>query len=69
MQANGHDDPVQAMAELPLAELIPDLRGRRAVVTGAARGIGEADLLRRVLDLAGVPGDGLPANLAAADPR
>ena len=42
MQANGHDDPAQAMAGLPLAELIPDLRGRRAVVTGAARGIGEA---------------------------
>jgi NAD(P)-dependent dehydrogenase (short-subunit alcohol dehydrogenase family) len=42
VQANGHDDPVQAMAGLPLAELIPDLRGRRAVVTGAARGIGEA---------------------------
>ena len=30
MQANGHDDPVQAMAGLPLAELIPDLRGRVA---------------------------------------
>jgi 5,10-methylene-tetrahydrofolate dehydrogenase/methenyl tetrahydrofolate cyclohydrolase len=42
VQANGHDDPAQAMAGLPLAELIPDLRGRRAVVTGAARGIGEA---------------------------
>jgi glucose 1-dehydrogenase len=42
VQANGHDDPVQAMAGLPVVELLPDLRGRRAVVTGAARGIGEA---------------------------
>ena len=42
MQANGHDDPVRATAGLPLVELLPDLRGRRAVVTGAARGIGEA---------------------------
>jgi NAD(P)-dependent dehydrogenase (short-subunit alcohol dehydrogenase family) len=42
VQANGHDDPAQAMAGLPVVELIPDLRGRRAVVTGAARGIGEA---------------------------
>ena len=42
MQANGHDDPVQATAGLPMVELLPDLRGRRAVVTGAARGIGEA---------------------------
>jgi NAD(P)-dependent dehydrogenase (short-subunit alcohol dehydrogenase family) len=30
------------MAGLPVPELLPDLRGRRAVVTGAARGIGEA---------------------------
>jgi NAD(P)-dependent dehydrogenase (short-subunit alcohol dehydrogenase family) len=42
VQANGHDDPAQEMAGLPVVELIPDLRGRRAVVTGAARGIGEA---------------------------
>jgi glucose 1-dehydrogenase len=42
VQTNGHDDPVQAMAGLPMVELLPDLRGRRAVVTGAARGIGEA---------------------------
>jgi NAD(P)-dependent dehydrogenase (short-subunit alcohol dehydrogenase family) len=42
VQANGHDDPVQATAGLPVVELLPDLRGRRAVVTGAARGIGEA---------------------------
>ncbi|HEY7605482.1 MAG TPA: SDR family NAD(P)-dependent oxidoreductase [Actinomycetes bacterium] len=42
MQANGPDDPAQAMAGLPLVELLPDLKGRRAVVTGAARGIGEA---------------------------
>jgi len=42
VQANGHDDPGQAMAGPPVSELIPDLRGRRAVVTGAARGIGEA---------------------------
>jgi hypothetical protein len=41
----------------------------RVTQAGRARGVGEADLLRRVLDLAGVPGDGLPANLAAADPR
>jgi NAD(P)-dependent dehydrogenase (short-subunit alcohol dehydrogenase family) len=42
VQANGHDDPAQVMAGLPVVELLPDLRGRRAVVTGAARGIGEA---------------------------
>ena len=46
MQANGDDDPAQdparEVAGLPVVELIPDLRGRRAVVTGAARGIGEA---------------------------
>jgi hypothetical protein len=41
----------------------------RVTQAGRARGAGEADLLRRVLDLAGVPGDGLPSNLAAADPR
>jgi NAD(P)-dependent dehydrogenase (short-subunit alcohol dehydrogenase family) len=42
VQANGDDDPAQVMAGLPVLELIPDLRGRRALVTGAARGIGEA---------------------------
>jgi NAD(P)-dependent dehydrogenase (short-subunit alcohol dehydrogenase family) len=42
VQANGHDDPVQATAGLPVVELLRDLRDRRAVVTGAARGIGEA---------------------------
>jgi NAD(P)-dependent dehydrogenase (short-subunit alcohol dehydrogenase family) len=42
VQANGHDDPVRATAGLPVVELLPDLRDRRAVVTGAARGIGEA---------------------------
>jgi NAD(P)-dependent dehydrogenase (short-subunit alcohol dehydrogenase family) len=42
VQANGHDDSAQAMAGLPVVELLPDLRERRAVVTGAARGIGEA---------------------------
>jgi hypothetical protein len=43
----------------------------RCRVTGAgrARGVGEADLLRRVLDLAGVAGDGPRPGLAAADPR
>jgi NAD(P)-dependent dehydrogenase (short-subunit alcohol dehydrogenase family) len=41
---NGHRDPGRAPADvgpIPLA-LPEDLRGRRAVVTGAARGIGEA---------------------------
>jgi glucose 1-dehydrogenase len=42
VQANGDVDPAQVTAGLPVLELIPDLRGRRAVVTGAARGIGEA---------------------------
>ena len=42
MQANGHDDPAQANAGPPVLDLLDDLRGRRAVVTGAARGIGEA---------------------------
>ena len=42
MQGNGHDDPVQAAAGPPALEFLEDLRGRRAVVTGAARGIGEA---------------------------
>ena len=42
MQANGHDDPGQAQQLPAMWELLDDLRGRRAVVTGAARGIGEA---------------------------
>jgi NAD(P)-dependent dehydrogenase (short-subunit alcohol dehydrogenase family) len=42
VQGNGHDDPVQAAAGPPALEFLEDLRGRRAVVTGAARGIGEA---------------------------
>jgi NAD(P)-dependent dehydrogenase (short-subunit alcohol dehydrogenase family) len=39
--ANGRDDPDEANEEPPCG-LVEDLRGRRAVVTGAARGIGEA---------------------------
>ena len=42
MQANGHVDPVPANAGPPVLELLDDLRDRPAVVTGAARGIGEA---------------------------
>jgi len=42
VQMNGHVDPVPADAGPPVLELLEDLRGRRAVVTGAARGIGEA---------------------------
>jgi NAD(P)-dependent dehydrogenase (short-subunit alcohol dehydrogenase family) len=42
VQPNGNDDPDQTQAGLPALELLDDLRGRRAVVTGAARGIGEA---------------------------
>jgi hypothetical protein len=43
----------------------------RCLVTraGWARGIEPADLLGRVLALAGVPGDAAPADLAGADPR
>ena len=41
----------------------------RVTRAGRARGVGEADLLRRVLDLAGLPGGGPRPNLAAADPR
>ncbi len=43
----------------------------RCRVTGAgrARGIGPADLLRRVLALAGLPAEEAPADLAGADPR
>jgi hypothetical protein len=42
----------------------------RCRVTGAgrARGVEPADLLRRVLELAGPGGDPTRANLAAADP-
>ena len=42
MQTNGHVDPVQANAGPPVLALLDDLRDRPAVVTGAARGIGEA---------------------------
>jgi NAD(P)-dependent dehydrogenase (short-subunit alcohol dehydrogenase family) len=42
VQANGHDDPGQAQQQSPVCEFLEDLGGRRAVVTGAARGIGEA---------------------------
>jgi NAD(P)-dependent dehydrogenase (short-subunit alcohol dehydrogenase family) len=41
VQANGREDPGQA-GEGPPCGLPDDLRRRRAVVTGAARGIGEA---------------------------
>ena len=41
----------------------------RVTRAGQARGVGEADLLRRVLDLAGVSGDGPRPDLAAVDPR
>ena len=41
----------------------------RVTPAGRAQGVGEADLLRRVLDLAGVSGAGPRSNLAAADPR
>jgi NAD(P)-dependent dehydrogenase (short-subunit alcohol dehydrogenase family) len=37
----GHDDSSQLDASTPSLGLLDDLRGRRAVVTGAARGIGE----------------------------
>jgi NAD(P)-dependent dehydrogenase (short-subunit alcohol dehydrogenase family) len=42
VQANGHNDSGQANQVPPVCELLEDLEGRRAVVTGAARGIGEA---------------------------
>jgi glucose 1-dehydrogenase len=42
VQPDGHHNPVQATTGPPGLELLEDLRGRRAVVTGAARGIGEA---------------------------
>jgi NAD(P)-dependent dehydrogenase (short-subunit alcohol dehydrogenase family) len=42
--ANGHGDPASASdgATAAMLDFLADLRGRRAVVTGAARGIGEA---------------------------
>jgi glucose 1-dehydrogenase len=42
VQTNGQVDLVPADAGAPVLELLEDLRGRPAVVTGAARGIGEA---------------------------
>ncbi len=44
VESNGHRKPGRAPAEAgPISLTLPeDLRGRRAVVTGAARGIGEA---------------------------
>ena len=43
----------------------------RCLVTraGRARGVESGDLLRRVLDLAGLSGDAVRADLAGADPR
>jgi hypothetical protein len=41
----------------------------RVTRAGRARGVEPADLLKRVLDLAGMAGDGLRADLAGADPR
>src|SRR5215213_8360916 len=41
----------------------------RVTRAGQAHGVGEADLLRRVLDLVGVAGDRPRPDLAAADPR
>jgi hypothetical protein len=35
----------------------------------AAGGVGEADLLKRVLNLAGLPGDGPRSTLSTGDPR
>jgi NAD(P)-dependent dehydrogenase (short-subunit alcohol dehydrogenase family) len=42
VHTNGRDDDGQTTAGLPTTGLLEDLWGRRAVVTGAARGIGEA---------------------------
>jgi len=42
VQVKGHDGPGQMGQVLPVCEFLEDLSGRRAVVTGAARGIGEA---------------------------
>jgi hypothetical protein len=41
----------------------------RVTRAGRASGVGEADLLKRVLNLAGVPGDGPRSTLGAGDPR
>ena len=41
----------------------------RVTQAGRDRGIEPADLLKRVLDLAGLPQDTARANLAGADPR
>jgi NAD(P)-dependent dehydrogenase (short-subunit alcohol dehydrogenase family) len=42
VQVKGHDGPGQMGQVPPVCEFLEDLSGRRAVVTGAARGIGEA---------------------------
>jgi NAD(P)-dependent dehydrogenase (short-subunit alcohol dehydrogenase family) len=42
VQVKGHDGPGQVGQAPPVCEFLEDLSGRRAVVTGAARGIGEA---------------------------
>jgi NAD(P)-dependent dehydrogenase (short-subunit alcohol dehydrogenase family) len=42
VQTNGQVDPAEANAGPPSLGLLDDLAGRRALVTGAARGIGEA---------------------------
>jgi NAD(P)-dependent dehydrogenase (short-subunit alcohol dehydrogenase family) len=42
VQVKGHDGPGQSDRVPPVCEFLEDLSGRRAVVTGAARGIGEA---------------------------
>jgi NAD(P)-dependent dehydrogenase (short-subunit alcohol dehydrogenase family) len=42
VQANDHDDPGPGQQLPPVSKFLEDLAGRRAVVTGAARGIGEA---------------------------
>jgi NAD(P)-dependent dehydrogenase (short-subunit alcohol dehydrogenase family) len=42
VQTNGQADPAEANAGPPSLGLLDDLADRRAVVTGAARGIGEA---------------------------
>jgi glucose 1-dehydrogenase len=42
VQTNGQGDPGEANVGPPMLGLLDDLAGRRAVVTGAARGIGEA---------------------------
>jgi NAD(P)-dependent dehydrogenase (short-subunit alcohol dehydrogenase family) len=42
VQVNGSSGPAAANAAPAVLEVLEDLRGRRTVVTGAARGIGEA---------------------------